>query len=297
MKDHFALRRMMAAGMLMLCLAAAAPAQSQKARLRVLLPATDVKLEIMGLPLPEKKGVEIRLFESPPLEPGKTFIYDIKATWMENGKPVTRERSVRVMAGKTSEVNLRLAVDTSPDVEQPKPITPEKAAPEKSVPEKPIGARPPEPSFVATPPEIVDMILQLAKVREGDVVFDLGCADGRISLAAVSKFKARKAVGVDANADRLANARKNADKLIDKVDYRLGDPAKVTDKELADATVVTLDNMNEKHMADLVTVLKKLKAGTRIVAHSFEIAGMKHDDKKAVLIKDVEYIAYLYTVK
>ncbi len=88
---------------LLLALPAAAQ-EKQKAMMRVHLPAPKTELVIQGVTL-KPTDSDVRLFESPPLEVGKSFVYDIKATWMENGKPMTRERSVKVMAGLTTEVD------------------------------------------------------------------------------------------------------------------------------------------------------------------------------------------------
>jgi uncharacterized protein (TIGR03000 family) len=301
---------------------AAAPAQ-ERARLKVFLPPTDVQLEIQGVVLAQKPGVVERLFESPTLIDGKSYIYDIKATWMENGKPVVRERSVKVMGGQTTEVDLRNTDEPVPDKnpsktpmpdkpmgdkpdkpmgDKPDKPMPDKPMPDKPMPDKPMPDKPPiKPSdiYTAAPPEVVDNMLKLAKVKESDVVFVIGCADGRIANTAAVVAKARKVTGIDANADRLATARKNAEagKVNDRVEFKLGDPTKVTDMDLAEATVVTLDNMTLKQIADLAPVLKKLKPGTRIVSHPFDIPGLKYADKRELVVGEQEYVIYLYEVK
>src|SRR5262245_40908767 len=78
----------------------------EKAQLRVYLPTEDAKLEIQGQV--SKKTGAVRLFESPLLQPGKAYLYDLKVTWIEDGKTLTRESTARVMAGQTTEVDLRL---------------------------------------------------------------------------------------------------------------------------------------------------------------------------------------------
>src|SRR5216683_3877500 len=95
------------ATVVLLALAATGRGQDyEKAILRVHVPVEDAKLEIQGQ-LSKKSGA-VRLFESPLLPPGKAFIYDLKATWTENGKTVTREKTARVMAGQTTEIDLRI---------------------------------------------------------------------------------------------------------------------------------------------------------------------------------------------
>src|SRR5207237_8988162 len=111
------------AALLVLALAATGRGQDyDKATLRVYLPAADAKLEIQGKTT-TRTGTT-RLFESPLLQPGKAYLYDLKATWMEDGKPVVRERTVRVMAGQTTEVDMAMpetVIDTRPAT---KPVTP-----------------------------------------------------------------------------------------------------------------------------------------------------------------------------
>ena len=115
------LTRGAAAALLVLALTATGRGQDfEKALLRVLLPAEDAKLEIQGQV--SKKTGTVRLFESPLLAPGKAFVYDLKVSWTENGKIVTREKTARVMAGQTTEVDLR--VEDKPLVLNPGPPKP-----------------------------------------------------------------------------------------------------------------------------------------------------------------------------
>ena len=92
--------------------------------------------------------------------------------------------------------------------------------------------------YVPTPQEVVDRMLRLAQVGKGDVVYDLGCGDGRIPITAAKRFGAR-GVGVDIDPQRIAEANANAKKegVTERVSFRLQD-ALTTD--LSDATVVTL---------------------------------------------------------
>jgi precorrin-6B methylase 2 len=134
-------------------------------------------------------------------------------------------------------------------------------------------------------------------VRESDVVFDVGCADGRIAMTAVKKFNVKKAVGIDANPDRIASALKAAANLGGAIEFRRKDLASLTEKDLAEATVITIDNASEKLLADLAPILKKLKVGTRIVTHEFEIPGMRRDDKREKTVDGLDHVIYLYTVR
>jgi SAM-dependent methyltransferase len=134
--------------------------------------------------------------------------------------------------------------------------------------QKPV--RPPDIFWVPTPDAVVDGMLKLANVGKNDVVYDLGCGDGKIVIAA-ARLGAR-GVGVDIDPVRVQEATANAKKagVHDRVEIRLGDifDPKVT---FNDATVVTLyllTALNEKLKPRL---LNELRPGTRIVSHSFQM--------------------------
>jgi tRNA G37 N-methylase Trm5 len=126
--------------------------------------------------------------------------------------------------------------------------------------------RQPDVIYVPTPPDVVDAMLELAEVRDGDVLYDLGSGDGRIPIAAAKKFEL-KAVGIDIDPQRIkeANANAEAAAVTDEVTFRNED---LFEADFSDATVITLyllPRLNEK----LMPTLKQLKPGTRIVSHSF----------------------------
>ena len=79
--------------------------------------------------------------------------------------------------------------------------------------------------FEPTPMPVVQAMNDLAAVKAGDVVYDLGCGDGRIVIAAVKERGARRGVGIDINPERIAEANANARDagVQDKVDFRVGD--------------------------------------------------------------------------
>jgi uncharacterized protein (TIGR03000 family) len=258
-----------------------------KARLRVYLPVPDAKLEIQGK-MTERTGA-IRLFESPPLPVGKNYVYDIKATWSENGKTVVRERSAPVTAGQTTEIDFR--EDKSAKAPEGKPAAPD-------------GKVKLDVPYVPTPQVVVDEMLKMAKVKDSDVVYDLGCGDGRIVVTAVKKFKAKKGIGIDIDPARIKDSEENAkaEKVTDQVTFKQGDVLKLTEKDLADATVVTLylfPRINDQ----LAPILKKLKPGTRIVSHDFRITGWEPDETKTLPnIEDEigfvnDHTLFLWTIK
>ncbi len=131
------------------------------------------------------------------------------------------------------------------------------------------AARTPDVIYVPTPPDVVDKMLEMAAVKDGDVLYDLGSGDGRIPITAAKRFEIR-AVGIDIDPERISEARANAEEagVTDEVTFRQEDLFKA---DFSDATVVTLyllDSLNEKLRPRL---LKELKPGTRIVSHAFRM--------------------------
>jgi SAM-dependent methyltransferase len=124
--------------------------------------------------------------------------------------------------------------------------------------------------YVPTPQPIVDKMLDLAKVGKNDVLFDLGCGDGRIVVTAVKERGARQGVGIDLNPQRITEARANAKNagVDDKVKFMVGDLFKAN---FADATVVTLYLLPDVNRKLRPQLWKQLKVGTRVVSHDFDM--------------------------
>jgi uncharacterized protein (TIGR03000 family) len=222
-------------------MAALAPAQDQAkkiASIKLLVPAA-ATVTVDGKPTTSTG--DSRVFETPPLEPGKTFTYELKATWEEAGYKFVRMAEARVQAGKETLIDLR---QNSKDGSSSQIV------------------------YVPTPDNVVEKMLELAKVTKQDVVFDLGCGDGRIVVAAASKFGAR-GVGIDLDPERVKEAQANVDKakVGELVEIRKGDALKVED--LGNATVVMLYMLPEFMKQLKPIVLKECKPGTRIVAHDY----------------------------
>jgi SAM-dependent methyltransferase len=144
--------------------------------------------------------------------------------------------------------------------------------------------------YVASPQQIVDAMLDLAKVKSNDVVYDLGCGDGRIVISAAKKYGAR-GVGIDLNPDRIEEARANARAA--GVDGRvLFEARDLFDSDIHDATVVALYLLPEVNMRLRPRLLSELKPGTRVVTHSFAMGDWKPDKEMVV---DGDHV-YLWTV-
>ena len=120
--------------------------------------------------------------------------------------------------------------------------------------------------WLPTPDEVVQRMLQVAKVTPNDIVYDLGAGDGKIAIAA-GKLGA-KSVGIEYNPDmaKLAQCYVQAEKLTDKTRIVQGD---VFESDFRDATVVTMYLLPELNVRLLPKLLKDLKPGTRIVSHAF----------------------------
>ncbi len=143
---------------------------------------------------------------------------------------------------------------------------------------------PEEIPFVPTPMDVVDKMLELAEVKKGDVVYDLGSGDGRIVIRAAKKYGVR-AVGIEMDRLLLDKARKDAKAagVSHLVEFRAEDAMKV---DLTKATVVTLYMLPWFNEAMKPSFKKYLKPGARIVAHDFGIEGWQPD--KTVKLPDPE---------
>lgn len=141
------------------------------------------------------------------------------------------------------------------------------------------ATREPDVHFVATPHEVVEIMLRLADVRQTDVVYDLGCGDGRIVIAAAKKSGC-KAYGFDLNPNLVEKSVRNVkkEKLEALVTIKRQD---IFDLDLSQASVVTLYLLPELNVA-LIPQLDKMKPGSRIVSHNFDIEGVDPDVEATV---------------
>lgn len=139
--------------------------------------------------------------------------------------------------------------------------------------------REPDVIYVPTPQEVVDGMLRLAKVTKDDVVYDLGSGDGRIPITAAQKYGAR-GIGFDINPVRIAEANANlkAAGVGDKVRFVEAD---LFQQDLSEATVVTLYLLPSLNLK-LRPTLWKLKPGTRIVSHSFDMGDWKPEATETI---------------
>jgi SAM-dependent methyltransferase len=133
--------------------------------------------------------------------------------------------------------------------------------------------------YVPTPTEVVDAMLKVAKVGKNDVLYDLGSGDGRIPITAAKRFGTR-GFGVDIDPERIKEANANAQKegVSDLVQFAQQDLFKT---DLSKATVISLYLLPRINL-ELRPRLLKLKPGTRIVSHAFDMGDWKPDQVVSV---------------
>jgi ribosomal protein L11 methylase PrmA len=147
--------------------------------------------------------------------------------------------------------------------------------------------RTPDVIFVPTPQEVVDAMLEVAKVTKTDVVYDLGSGDGRIPVTAAKKYGAR-AVGIDIDPQRIKEANANAQTagVTDKVKFLNADLFTTDISEASVVTLYLLPSLNVKLMPKLKA---ELKPGTRIVSHAFDMGDWKPEQTLNVNGRTVYY--------
>jgi ribosomal protein L11 methylase PrmA len=143
-------------------------------------------------------------------------------------------------------------------------------------------AHPLDVPFVTTPDEGVQAMLKLANVKKTDVVYDLGCGDGRIVIAAARDFGAR-GVGIDIDPQRIAESKENARKagVENLVRFEVND---IFDADIHEASVVTIFLLSSVNLRLRPKLLNDLKPGTRIVSNTWDMGDWKPE--KEVTVND-----------
>jgi uncharacterized protein (TIGR03000 family) len=205
----------------------------------------------------------LRRFVSPPLPPGK-YIYTVKAIFPEPTGPRTVTRRIDVRPGDFESIDLR-----RPD-------------------ERPIT----DVEYEPTPQKVVEALLRLAKVSEKDVVWDLGCGDGRIPVTAVREYGC-KARGFDIDPERvkdsLANVRRHGVEgpvTIEQRDIFTLDLSK-------GPTVVTLYLLPRLN-ARLLPQLRKLPPGARVISVAHRMADIKPDEQIVIDTELGKFDVYMW---
>lgn len=158
----------------------------------------------------------------------------------------------------------------------------------------PPSLRAPDVHYEPTPPDVVEVMLRLANVKAGDVIYDLGCGDGRIVIGAVREFGAR-GVCVDIDPQRIAESRQNARAagVTDHIRF-LNRDLLMTD--VSEATVVMLFLSPALNLAVRPKLLRELNPGARIVSHWHDMGDWRPQKTVRVQSSGRERPVYLWII-
>lgn len=152
----------------------------------------------------------------------------------------------------------------------------------------------PDVIFVPTPYRVVEEILRVADIRKNDLIYDLGCGDGRIVIQAAQKAGSR-GVGIDIDPQRIKESRQNASKAgVDHlVQFHEQD---LFQADVSEATVVTLYLLPMLNLQLRPKLLTELKPGTRVISHDFGMNEWIPDQMTVVVIGDRHHWVYHWVV-
>ena len=147
----------------------------------------------------------------------------------------------------------------------------------------------PEVPFVPTPDNVVAAMLEMAGVDKDDVLYDLGCGDGRIVITAAKELGCR-GVGIDIDLTRIQESRINASNagVSDSVEFFQMD---LFEADISQATVVTLYLLSKVNLRLRPKLFRELRPGTRVVSHDFSMGEWK-PEKSSVIEEKVDYVPF-----
>ncbi|MCI0546879.1 MAG: methyltransferase domain-containing protein [Candidatus Rokubacteria bacterium] len=184
---------------------------------------------------------------------------------------------------------LSLVLAACAGAQAPTTVTPPGAAQAPGLP-KPLDV-----PYVPTDEAIVTTMLQMAGVKKGDVVYDLGCGDGRIVITAAKRYGAR-GVGIDIDPIRIAEAKANAVKagVADRVVFKEQD---LFEADFREASVVTLYLLPDVNLRLKLKLLRDLKPGTRVVSHNYDMGNdWKPEQTANVMVGGVGHTVFFWTI-
>jgi SAM-dependent methyltransferase len=148
--------------------------------------------------------------------------------------------------------------------------------------------------YVSTPTEVVSEMLRLAAVKRGDLLYDLGCGDGRIVIAAALEHGAR-GVGIDIDPRRIAEANAGARRagVSDRVRFTQQD---LFETDFREASVVTVYLYPELNARLKPKFLAELRPGSRVVSHQFRVGDWRPDEQASIDVRGQQHALYLYIV-
>lgn len=147
--------------------------------------------------------------------------------------------------------------------------------------------------YVPSPYEVVEEMLRLAQLRPGDILYDLGCGDGRIVVEAARR--GIKAIGIDIDPERIAESWENARQagVTNLVEFRQGD---LFTADIHDASVVTLYLLTYVNLKLRPKLLSELKPGTRLVSHNYAMDTWRPDQTTTVVVDDSVHTVYFWII-
>jgi ubiquinone/menaquinone biosynthesis C-methylase UbiE len=132
--------------------------------------------------------------------------------------------------------------------------------------------------YVPTPHEVVRKMLSLAEVNKNDILYDLGCGDGRIVVTAAKEYKIRKGVGVDIDPERISESKENAREagVTDRVTFL---QKNLFEMDFSEASVLSMYLLPSVNLKLRPKILSDMKPGSRIVSHDFDMGDWTPDKK------------------
>ena len=155
-----------------------------------------------------------------------------------------------------------------------------------------VPARTADVVYEPTPLAVVQTMMDMAAVKSGDVVYDLGCGDGRIAIGAAKRGASGTGIDLNYNLIEWANANAKAERVQDKVKFLNQDLFTV---DLSEASVVMLYLLPELNQRLRPKLWKELKVGSRVVSNAFEMGTWRPD--KTVEVPTRYLMAYMWTIK
>jgi precorrin-6B methylase 2 len=148
--------------------------------------------------------------------------------------------------------------------------------------------------YVPTPQPLVELMLDMVDLKDGDVVWDLGCGDGRMVITAAGRKQIR-GVGVDLDPRRIEESKANAKEagVEDRVEFRVAD---LFETDFSDATVLTMYLLETVNRKLRPVILSKLEPGARIVSNTFTMGEWRHDEMKTTDLSSFPRTIYHWVV-
>jgi len=238
-------------------------AKTAEAKVKILVPEDTTELKANDQPT--KATGDERMFKSPPIKAGEKLRYTFKALIEPNNyTKITRTYVIDVEGGKEYTVDMRKA--------------------------DPKWADDIKVRYVPTPMDAVRAMLKMAKVAKDDVVYDLGCGDGRLVSYAVKEFGAKRGYGVDIEPERIDDSNKLAKEIgvQDKVKFEIKDVQQI--KDVSDADVVLLYMGDDLDMVMRPVLMTTLKPGSRVVSHRFLMGDWMPDRSETITTSEGERV-------